>query len=129
MGELRGGLPALRLSCAELERRVRAIQVLLGAFWSRRWPTGGVAAFLSWRGPLAPDAARCSGQTLGIALLGGTSACFWSDLTERRAREGPIEGYQHLVLVLTATAEVPAICGLMMYLLAGSLPGWWPSWR
>lgn len=125
--ELKGGVcPYCGFPCAELERRVRAIQVLLGAFLVSTLAYGGVAAFLELvRGPLATDAARCSGQTLGIALLGGTIGVFLVGLSrERRAlARASLEGYQHLVLVLTATAEVPAICGLMMYLLAGSLPG------
>jgi len=124
--ELRGGVcPYCGFPCEELERRVRTIQVLLSAFFASTLIYGALAAFLELvAGYRAPGLGGLSEQTLGIALLGASAAVFVGSLwLEGRALQTPsLEGYQRLVLLLAAMAEIPAICGLMMYLLAGSLP-------
>lgn len=124
--ELRGGVcPYCGFPCAELERRVRVIQVLLGAFFVSTLAYGAVAAVLELVvGYRAPGLGGASEQTLGIALLGASAGVFVVSLQlEQRALAAPtLLGYQRLVVLLAAMAEVPALCGIVMYLLAGSLP-------
>lgn len=124
--ELRGGVcPYCGFPCAELERRVRVIQVLLSAFFLSTLIYGAVAAFLELVvGYQAPGLGGLSEQTLGIVLLGASAGVLVLSLQlEQRALATPsLEGYVRLAVLLAAMAEVPALFGFAMYLLAGSLP-------
>lgn len=124
--ELRdGACPYCGFPCATLERRVRVIQVMISAFFASTLVYGALAGFLELVvGYQAPGVAGLSEGTLGLILLGSSVAILLVsvNLEGRALRADSVPGYVRTVMLLAAMAEIPAICGIVMYLVTGSLP-------
>ena len=122
--ELRGGAcPYCGFPCEELDRRVSHIQVILAALFASTLIYGIIVAVLElYVGYEAPNAGR-SDVVFGTALMGAAAGIFVASLVfERRTRAAmTIERWQQTMIILGAIAEMPAIFGLLMYLLFGSL--------
>ncbi|MEA3402733.1 MAG: hypothetical protein U9R79_15950 [Armatimonadota bacterium] len=119
-----GKCPYCGFPCHEFSRRVTQIQIILGAIFASTLVYGILVAVLElytgYRGPGLGD----SELVLGMALIGASAGIFAaSAMFERRALElETTVSYVRIAIVLGAIAEVPAVFGLVMYLLTGSLP-------
>ncbi len=123
--EFRGGAcPYCGFPCVEFDRRVRVIQVILFALFASTLLYGGLVAILElvvrYR---APDLGEVE-QIAGTGLLLIAAVAFMVSLAFERSAltHGTLESYTRAVVILAAIAELPAVFGLVMYLLAGSLP-------
>ncbi len=123
--ELReGACPYCGFPCGEFHRRVTQIQVILFALFASTLLYGIIAAILELVvGYRAPGPATME-PMLGGVLTGVTAAMFVVSLAfERRALEkATLDSYTRTVVILGAMAEVPAVLGLVMFLVIGSLP-------
>lgn len=122
--ELRvGACPYCGFPCAEFHRRVGHIQLILAALFGSTLIYGIIVAVLElsvgYRAPGLGDAEF----VIGMALMGATAGIVGASIMfERRTRgAATLETWQQTVLILGAIAEAPAVFGLAMYLLAGSL--------
>ncbi|MGD9498442.1 MAG: hypothetical protein AB7Y46_19265 [Armatimonadota bacterium] len=124
MTELRAGAcPYCGFPCGEFSHRLRTIQVILFAFFASTLVYGLVVAVLELARGYAPPLAGPAPAALGGTLLGASLGVFIASLLfERRAAEvGTVTSHTQRVIILAAMAEVPAVFGLVMYLLTGSL--------
>ncbi len=123
--ELRGeACPYCGFPCAEFDRRVRVIQVILFALFMSTLLYGVLVAILEMVVRYRPAGLGEVEHVVGGAMLGAAAGVFLASLAfERRALEAAtLDSYAHTVIILAAIAELPAVFGLVMYLLAGSLP-------
>ena len=123
--ELRGeACPYCGFPCAEFDRRVRVIQIMLFALFASTLIYGGLVAFLELATRYQPLGLGESEPIVGTAFLIVAAVAFLASLAfERNALEhGTLDSYARTVIILAAIAELPAMFGLVMYLLAGSLP-------
>jgi len=119
----RGACPYCGFACEEFQGRVNQIQLILGALFVSTLIYGIIVAVMElYVGYEAPGLGNAE-FILGMALMGASGGILGASiLFERRARGAEtIDTYQQTVLILGAIAEAPAVFGLLMYLLAGSL--------
>ncbi len=122
--EFRAGMcPYCGFPCEEFQGRVNQIQLILGVLFGSTLIYGILVAVMElYMGYQAPGLGG-NEFTLGMALIGASGGIFGASmLFERRTRGAEtLDTYQQSVIVLGAIAEAPAVFGLVMYLLAGSL--------
>ncbi|NLO06608.1 MAG: hypothetical protein GX131_12350 [candidate division WS1 bacterium] len=118
-----GACPWCGFPCDEFHRRVSLIQLVLGALFASTLIYGVIVAVLELTVRYQPPGLGDAEFVLGMALMGATAGlAVASIMFDRRARgRETIETHQRMVIILGAIAEAPAIFGLVMYLLAGSL--------
>ena len=123
--ELRAGAcPYCGFACEEFQQRVNLIQTILAALFGSTLIYGIVVAVLElYAGYRAPGIGD-NEFILGMALMGASAGIVGASvLFERRVRGAEtLRTYQQTVIILGAIAEAPAVFGLVMYLLTGSLP-------
>jgi len=122
--ELRAGAcPYCGFPCEEFHRRVGHIQLILAALFGSTLIYGIIVAVLElsvgYRAPELGDAEF----VIGMALMGATAGIVGASIMFERRTQGAktLETWQQTALILGAIAEAPAVFGLVMYLLAGSL--------
>lgn len=118
-----GACPYCGFACAQFQRAVRQIQLVLGALFISTLIYGIIVAVMElYTGYEAPGLGDAE-FILGMALMGASGGLLGASmLFERRVRGAEtLQRYQQTVLILGAIAEAPAVFGLLMYLLAGSL--------
>lgn len=118
-----GRCPYCRFPCAELHRRVNHVQMILGAIFISTLVYGVVVVMLElWRGYEAPGLGEAE-TVIGMALIGASAGLLMASiLFERRVGDdASLDNYSQMLVILGAIAEVPAVFGLLMYLLAGSI--------
>ena len=118
-----GICPYCSYPCAEYHRRITVIQVVVGALFLSTLLYGGLAGFLELIGGFQPMAPDLPETVLAVTLLAVTVAALMaSGFMERAAlAESSPAAVLQAALVLGAAAEVPAMAGLVMCLLTGSL--------
>ena len=119
-----GACPYCKFPCAELNRRVNHVQMILGVLFASTLVYGIAVVVLElWVGYQAPGLGDAE-FLVGMALLGASAGIVAASVMfERRVgRVTSLDTYSRMLLILGAIAEVPAVFGLVMYLLAGSLP-------
>lgn len=125
VGELRGeACPYCGFLCGEFHRRVTQIQVVLFALFASTLLYGSIAAVLELVADYQAPVPVTMEPTLGTALAGVTAAVFVISLVfeGRGLEQATLDAYTRTVIILGAMAEVPAILGLVMFLVIGSLP-------
>lgn len=119
-----GACPYCGFPCEEFQRRVNLIQAILAALFGSTLIYGIVVAVLElYVGYNAPGLGD-NEFILGMALMGLSAGIVAASIMfERRTRGAEtLEIYQQTIIILGAIAEAPAVFGLVMYLVAGSLP-------
>lgn len=118
-----GKCPYCAFPCGEFNRRLNTVQVILAAIFGSTLIYGIVVAVLELHvGYQAPGLGQ-NEAVVGMALMGASlGVVVASIMFERRALEAQtLEAYTRLAIILGAIAEAPAVFGLVMYLLAGSM--------
>lgn len=118
-----GKCPYCHFPCAELHRRVNYVQIILAALFGSTLIYGVVVVLLELRYDYRAPGLGDSEFIVGMALMGATAGLLAASLLfERRAQDVATLGtYTRMIILLGVIAEAPAIFGLVMYLLSGSL--------
>ncbi len=119
-----GKCPYCGFPCAEFNARVRAIQVILFALFASTLVYGVLVAIMELVVGYRPPGIGDGEPVLGMALMGASAGVFVASLVFERRAAGlaTLATCTRMMLVLAAMAELPAVFGLVMYLVAGSLP-------
>ncbi|MGI5820171.1 MAG: hypothetical protein ACOX9R_18960 [Armatimonadota bacterium] len=119
-----GACPYCGFACEQFERAVRQIQIVLAALFGTTLLYGVLVAVLELQ--FGYEAAGLGDNELvaGMALMGASAGIIAASVMfERRTRGSQtLARWRQMVLILGAIAEAPAVFGLVMYLLTGSLP-------
>jgi len=118
-----GACPYCGFACEQFQRAVRQIQLILGALFFSTLIYGIIVAVMElYAGYEAPGLADAE-FILGMALMGASGGLLGASMLFERRTQGAetMRRYQQTILILGAIAEAPAVFGLLMYLLAGSL--------
>ncbi len=118
-----GECPFCGYPCAEYQRHVTMIQIIVGAVFASTLVYGGMVAFLELVVQYRPAYDPASDKIFGAALLLLSLVLLIVSLRFEQgalAKQDPPSLRQAVILV-AALAEVPAIWGLLMYLLFGSI--------
>ena len=118
-----GACPYCGFPCKEFHRRVGQVQFILGAMLVSTVVYAIIVAVLELSVGYQAPGLGGGELVLGMALLGASAGIVVASIAfERRTRGAEtLEIYQQTMLILGAIAEAPAIFGLVMYLLTGSL--------
>jgi F0F1-type ATP synthase membrane subunit c/vacuolar-type H+-ATPase subunit K len=119
-----GACPYCGFACEEFQKRVNMIQIILAALFGSTLIYGVIVAVLElYAGYEAPGLGG-NEMILGMALVGCSAGIVAASfMFERRTRGAEtLRTWQQTTIILGAIAEAPAIFGLIMYLIAGSLP-------
>lgn len=118
-----GLCPYCKYPCAQFHRKVTTVQVVLGAIFASTLVYGAVVAILELAVDYRPPGTGVSEHLLGVALLvlSGTPVTLVWVVASRRAGSGDPDQMQTGLIMMAAAAETPAVCGLVAYLVVGSL--------
>jgi len=119
-----GACPYCGFDCEQFEAALRKIQMVLAALFGSTLIYGILVAvmelYVGYEAPGIGDAELILGMAL-VGMSGGILAA--SIMFERRTQGAEtLATWEQTVIILGAIAEAPAVFGLVMYLLAGSLP-------
>ncbi len=119
-----GACPYCGFPCRELDRRVNQVQLILAALFLSTLAFGIVVLLLEMWVDWQPTGLGDHEFIVGMALMGASVGIIAASIRfERRLQEQEsIDTYSHMVRILGLIAEIPAIFGLVMYLLTGNLP-------
>lgn len=119
-----GKCPWCGFPCDEFNARVNQIQLILGAIFASTLIYGVVVAVLELVAGYEAAGLGNAEIIVGMAMMGASVGIVAASIMfERRAlASGTLDDYTRTALLLGVMAEVPAVFGLVMYLLAGSLP-------
>ena len=115
--------PHCGFPCAEFTRRVRHVQVVLTAIFACTLVFAAIVAFLELYTDYRPAASARHTQLMAWMLVGVVVVEFVVALfLERRyLQQHTLDAYARAITVLGALAQAPAIFGLLLYLLSGSI--------
>ncbi len=115
--------PYCGFPCAEFNRRVSQIQLILGALFASTLVYGIIVAVLELVVGYEAPGLGDGEFILGMALMGASAGIVGASIMFERRTGGQktLETYRQTMLILGAIAEAPAIFGLVMFLLSGSL--------
>lgn len=118
-----GACPYCGFPCGEFNRRVSQIQLILGALFASTLIYGIIVAVLELVVGYEAPGLGDKEFIFGMALMGASVGILGASIMFERRTSGrkTLAVYRQTVLILGAIAEAPAIFGLLMYLLAGSL--------
>ena len=118
-----GQCPFCGYPCAEYQRRITQMQVVLAAIFLSTLIYAGLAAALELTGALRPLMPSVPQTPLAAALLGvAVGLVIVSGFVERTVlATATADAVQRAALILAAVAEAPAVFGLVIFLLTGSL--------
>ncbi len=118
-----GECPYCGFPCEEFSRRLTVVQVILAALFLSTLVLGVVVAFLELQVGYHAPGLGTSEFVLGMALMGASVGILFASLRfEARARDAEtLQTYKRMIIILAGIAEMPAVFGLVMYMLAGSL--------
>jgi hypothetical protein len=119
-----GACPYCGFPCEDFSRRVTHIQAILAALFGSTLIYGIIVAVLELYTGYEPPGLGDTEFILGMALMGLTAGVVAASIMfERRTRGAEtLATWQQMTIILGAIAEAPAVFGLVMYLLTGSLP-------
>ncbi|MFW5866833.1 MAG: hypothetical protein ACOCX2_03390 [Armatimonadota bacterium] len=119
-----GACPYCGFECAQFEAAVRKIQMVLAALFGSTLIYGVIVAVLELYVGYEASGLGANELILGMALVGMSAGIVAASVMfERRVRGAEtLATWEQTVLILGAIAEAPAVFGLVMYLLTGSLP-------
>ena len=122
--QLSDGLcPYCQYPCGEFHRKVTAVQMVLGAIFASTLVYGAVVAILELAVEYTPPGDGLPEHVLGTALLVASvmpALVLWR-LAAGSLSAGDPDQMQRGLIMMAAGAETPAVCGLVAYLVAGSL--------
>lgn len=118
-----GKCPLCDYPCAGFYRRVKAVQVMVGAIFASTLTYGVVVAVLELVVGYQAPATGIPEHVLGGALLvaAGTVALLLWKMGTGMLAAGNVDAAQRGFALLAACAELPAVSGLLLYLLTGSI--------
>ncbi len=119
-----GACPYCGFPCEELSRRLNQVQAILAVLFGSTLVYGVLVAVLElYVGYQAPGVGE-NEFILGMALIGLTAGLVAASVMfERRTADTEtLATHRQTMVILSVIAEAPAIFGLAMYLLTGSLP-------
>jgi hypothetical protein len=118
-----GKCPYCGYPCAEYQRQVTSMQVVLGAIFASTLVYAGLVAFLELvarrEPPMAPDLAWVAGLALIVVSAGAVVASLVMEPAVLAG--GDLASVRKAAALLAVAAETPTVSGVLFYLLTGSI--------
>ena len=118
-----GRCPYCRYPVADYQRQITTVQVILGAIFTSTLVYGVLVAVMELVVEYTPPAGDISANVLGGALLVASliPLVLLRKLAGQKTESGDSTAMKRGLMMKAAAAEAPAVCGLAVYFVTGSV--------
>lgn len=118
-----GRCPYCQYPLADYHRQITMVQVVLGVLFSSTLAYGVVVAVMELVVEYTPPAGDISANVLGGALIAASlmPVALLRNAARRKTESGDSAAMKRGLMMMAAAAEAPAVSGLAVYFVTGSL--------